>query len=211
MTNFEGAKQFASFGLERKKLGRRESASGPGSSNSVTDVSKSLIIDTIKDKKIKRIIDLGCGDWNWMSTIRNQFSDVYYEGWDANQGMIDHLNKTYGNNNTKFLYKDIVDAEYSNFDLAICRDVLFHLDFQHSLRVLSNIDRANIPNLITTSFLEISKNTNIRQYNHIVTDWGFYKINLNIEPFNMKEFMVCSREEPIQNEGYTRSICLYSV
>ena len=211
MSNFEGAKKFAAFGWDEKEKGNRESASGPGSKNSVTETAKTLILETIKEKKVKRIIDLGCGDWNWMSTIREEFADVYYEGWDAHEGMVEELNKTYGNENTKFLYKDIVDAEYGEFDLAICRDVLFHLDFKHSQKVLSNLDSAGIPNLITTSFLDVKTNTNIRRYNHIMGDWGFYKINLNIAPFNMEEFLVKSVEENISNEGYTRSICLYSI
>lgn len=211
MSNFEGAKQFAEFGLNQKKSGSRESASGPGSANAVTKTAKKLIVDTVKNKGIKRIVDLGCGDWNWMKTIRQEFSDVYYEGWDANQEMIDNLNDEFGNENTKFYVKDITTDKLDNFDLAICRDVLFHMEFSNALKVLTNIDNADIPHLITSCFLKVEKNTNISPYNHIRSDWGFYKINLNIEPFNMSDFLVESLEEDIVNDGYVRSICLYSI
>ena len=208
MSNFEAAKEWSQFGLENRKRGGIESASGPGSSMSVTGSARKLILDTIENKNIERVLDLGCGDWNWMKTIRNEFSDVYYEGWDCNTEIIEELNSKHGNENTKFYVKDIITESYGNFDLIICRDVLFHLTMTNALKVLSNIDDAGIPNLITSSFLDITENIDIRQYNHI-KGWGFYKINLNIEPFNMADFLVDSIQEDIKNEGYVRSICLY--
>lgn len=179
MSNFQGAKEWSQFSLERMRARGLESASGAGSYNSVTDSTKKLITDTVHNKNIKRIIDLGCGDWNWMSTIRGEFSDVYYEGWDANDEIIAMLNEKHGNENTKFYVKDITEEKLSNFDLVICRDVLFHLDMSNGLKVLNNIDEANIPHLITSCFLDITENTNIVPYNEVTNQWGFYKINLN--------------------------------
>lgn len=210
MSNFESAKEWSQFGLENRKRGGIESASGPGSAMAVTGSARELILNTIKEKKVSRVLDLGCGDWNWMKTIRNEFSDVYYEGWDCNTEIIESLNTEHGNENTKFFVKDIITESYGEFDLVICRDVLFHLTMVNALKVLGNIDQAGIPNLITSSFLDITENTDIRQYNHI-KGWGFYKINLNIEPFNMSDFLVESIKEDIKNEGYVRSICLYSI
>lgn len=212
MSNFEGAKEWAQMAFDRKKNRGVESASGAGSFNAVTGSAKKLITDTVKNNNIKRIVDLGCGDFNWMSTIRDEFSDVYYEGWDANEEMIVELNDQYGNDNTKFYMKDITEEKLSNFDLVICRDVLFHLEFANSLKVLRNIDEAQIPHLITSCFLDVTKNTNIVPCpDKISQQWGFYKINLNLEPFNMSDFLVESLEENIRNDGYVRSICLYSL
>ena len=211
MTNFHAAKKWSQHGLENRKRGGIESASGPGSSISSTKSARKLIIDTIKNENIKRVLDLGCGDWNWMKTIRKEFADVYYEGWDCSTEIVAELNDEHGNDNTKFYERDIIVEEYGQFDLVICRDVLFHLSIENALKVLSNIERAGIPNLITSSFLDITKNTDIRPYNHIKEDWGFYKINLNIEPFNMGDFMTESIPENILTNGYVRSICLYRI
>lgn len=210
MSNYTAAKEWSLKGLKNRDRGGIESASGPGSSIAATGSARSLILDTIKSKNIQRVLDLGCGDWNWMKTIRNEFADVYYEGWDRSSEIIQSLNDEYGNENTKFYERDIISETYGKFDLVICRDVLFHLSMDNALKVLSNIDEAGIPHLITSSFLDITKNTDIRPYNK-VKGWGFYKINLNIEPFNMEELLDTSIRENISNDGFVRSICLYSI
>ena len=63
-TNKTAAYQFVEFGLTEKKQGRRESASGPGSSLENTVEIRDLILETVEQYDIKTVLDLGCGDWH---------------------------------------------------------------------------------------------------------------------------------------------------
>ena len=210
-TNFASAQKFASYGLKERANKKRESASGGGSSIKNTQVTQHLIMNTIQKYGIESIIDLGCGDFHWMKEIRYQFPDVSYTGWDASETMVAGMNKVYGNHNTNFEFKDIVDNFYPKVDLAICRDVLFHLQEKYVLRVLDNLRYAGIPYLISTSFLDTKSNVNIKG-KHRLGDWGFHTINLNIEPYNLKENVVqCIKEDRLTNSGKQRYICLFDL
>ena len=139
-----------------------------------------------------------------MKEIRDLFSHVDYEGWDAHEGMLKELTTKYGNDKTRFLYKDIVDSSYpDSIDLALCRDVLFHLKIENTLRVLHNIREAGIKYLLTTTYPDVEENVDIVEHG-IRPQWGFYPLNLDIEPFNLKEYLVSSREEslPPTNKPY---------
>ena len=91
-----------------------------------------------------------------MSTIRGEFPDVEYQGWDASEEMLDENTKNYGNENTKFFYKDIIENDYPKVDMALCRDVMFHLKPEYTLRIFDNIKKAGIKYLLATSFNEIA-------------------------------------------------------
>ena len=199
-TNFDAAKKFSDWGWQGKLKGKRKIASGPGSSNELTSKTKQIILETIKDHNVKSILDLGCGDWTWMSKIRNKFSEVSYEGWDASENMVKCLNDRYSNENTKFRVKDIVTSEFPDVDLIICRDVLFHLDKKLSKHVT---DKTKNCLFISTSYNNQQTNNNIGKYNHI-ENWGFYKINLRISPFNLD-----TRELKTYHEFDGRYISLY--
>ena len=112
MSNFVGAQAFAQMGWDGKKKGKRESASGPGSKLVSTKNTRDFLCGVISEYGINSMIDLGCGDFHWMKEIRDLFSHVDYEGWDAHEGMLKELTTKYGNDKTRFLYKDIVDSSY---------------------------------------------------------------------------------------------------
>jgi len=64
---------------------------------------------------------------------------------------------------------------------------------------------------ITTSYNDVTKNTNIKEYCNI-KNWGFYNINLNLMPFNMHKYMIQSINETNNTDkatGYKRYINLY--
>ena len=178
-TNFEAAKEFVNMKIKDNN----ESLSGPGSHISNTKEVRKLIDYFIKDYKIKSILDLGCGDWNWFKLIN--MNDATYEGWDAHPLMIDNNNKKYGSDKVVFKLKDIVTEDYPTVDLIICRDVLFHLDFKYSLKVINKI-KTKCKYFLSTSFNNCYENTNINKYCNI-DNWGFYPINLNKEPFNLND------------------------
>lgn len=204
ITNFNEAKLW----MKNKRLNSNnlESLSGPGSYEKNTTETVNLINNTILKYNIKSILDLGCGDWNWFKYIN--IKDISYNGWDCDDIMIKSNKEKYGKNNINFEVKDIVLDEYINVDLIICRDVLFHIDKTIAEKILFKI-KNNCKYFISTSYNDVQKNTNIKEYCNI-KNWGFYTINLNLMPFNLKNYMIVSLNE-INNtdNGNKRYINLY--
>ena len=202
-SNFEEAKFFVNHyrGIDK------ESLSGPGSTIKNTSEVRKLIQTFLINNNIKSILDLGCGDWNWFSLL--DLRETSYLGWDADTDMIVSHLFNYGGDNIEFDVKDIVLEPYPQSDLIICRDVLFHMPIQMALSVLNKIKKS-CKYLISTSFREVDINTGIGDKN-----WGYYNINLNIDPFNLSKHEVSYKREMLgvsQNAislSAKRFICLY--
>jgi len=193
MTNFEAAKKF----IKMKRAHATESLSGPGSFLANTTEIVSFINFILPKYEIRTILDLGCGDWNWFKKVN--LTNVRYEGWDCDNDMI-LKNKSYGHN---FYVKDIVTEDYPLVDLIICRDVLFHLPKSMGNTVIKKIKDSS-KFFLSTTFNNVSENTDINNYANI-KNWGYYPINLNIEPFNLGWYEVETTFESAMN----RNVSLY--
>ena len=201
-TNFLSAKQFVNM----KILHNNESLSGPCSHLNNTNETVKLLSKFIKKYNIKSILDLGCGDWNWFKLVDS--NGATYEGWDAHIDMINMNKKKYSTDKITFNTKDIITEEYPKVDLIICRDVLFHLDLKFSTSVIEKV-KSTAKYLISTSFNDNDINNNINSY-CAIKNWGFTIINLNISPFNLKEYLLESvNEKTNHSNGYIRYLNTY--
>lgn len=210
-TNFDAARQFVEFGLAKKKEGERESASGPGSAYKAAQPAISLLEKAIRDHNVERILDLGCGDWNWMKSVNLRTKDgrpIQYLGWDAHADLIQQLNNEYGSSNVCFELSDATQGPLPEADLVIARDILFHMNHALGVKLVSNAKVA-APLFLSTSFLEINENAPPKEYLPI-ENWGFHKVNLNRAPYDLGSAMIAAFDEP---EGFhsssRRYICLY--
>ena len=205
MSNFTSAKQFITNGINTNQ----ESISGGGSTMASTVAFRYFLPKYIEKYSISSILDIGCGDWHWMSTIREEFSEVDYEGWDASEDMIGPMNEKYGAGNTRFLVKDIIDNEYPSVDMVIARDVLFHLKEEYLQIVLKNIKKAGVSFLMTTTFPDLQENEELvpKKYE----GWGFRPINLDIKPYNLGECIESFKETIAPNRGLHRYVHLYEI
>lgn len=211
-SNFDAAKAFVEYGLSEKRQGRRESASGPGSSLSATAECLELLDEVIARYQVKSILDLGCGDWHWMrlANWRKGSDIVSYEGWDAHSGLVDHLTQLYGDERTRFRLGDITTEPLPEVDLVICRDVLFHLQLELAAKVIEQL-KGRDTLLISTSFQNVRENTGIKPY-LAIENWGYYNINLDIAPFELKPYRLRAiREAAASAPELERSICLYKM
>jgi SAM-dependent methyltransferase len=207
-TNFDSAKQFVSI----KRGHGHESLSGPGSHISNTKEVVQLIPNIINKYSIRSILDLGCGDWNWFKTVPLP-NNLKYIGWDCDEKMVADNNRKYGRENISFHVSDICTEPYPKVDLVICRDVLFHLDASLANSIIRRIREPGVAKyFLSTSFNTVTKNVNISPYNNI-ENWGFYKINLNIEPFNLSELEILESvtEKKCNTHGFPRSVNMYSL
>ena len=83
-------KIFTKFYL-RNKWGNAESFSGDGSTIKETGATRKILESVIKKYEIKSLLDIPCGDFNWMKLIN--YKECSYSGADIVKQIIDKNKK----------------------------------------------------------------------------------------------------------------------
>lgn len=179
-----------------------ESKSWPWSEEISTRYIRQEILKIIKNYWIKSILDLPCGDCNWIKPTELQAG---YLGADI-------VDKIVQNNIQKFEHKvnfqvlDITTDKLPYADLILCRECLQHLSYSNIHKTLENIKKSKIKYLLTTSHPQW-KNTNI-------IDGLYFDINLEASPFNLKNPIQKIEEREsnkIQNRRHKQYLFLYEI
>jgi len=164
-------------------FGGAESRSGPGSDSNQTDrVSKDLL-KLIKEKNIKSVVDIPCGDFNWMKEICSEFEN--YIGGDIVKECIEENQKKFGNDKIKFIHFNALKDEIPECDLLIVRDLLIHFPLKDGNKIVENILKSNCKYILTSTWYNIKNPDNNPISRNKNIDMGrFYPVNLMIPPFN---------------------------
>ena len=155
--------------------GDAETVSGRGSKYEFTHSLREELPKLFTKYQIKSILDIPCGDFNWMKTIDLQ--NIDYIGADIVEELVKICVQKYSSENISFKTLDMSIDTLPKVDLILCRDGLGHLSESLALNTLQNFRKSGSKYLLATSFLSISENVDI------VTGY-FRKINIGIEPFN---------------------------
>ena len=99
--------------------------SGTGSTRAYADKYAEVVRSFISEHQIKRVVDLGCGDFRVASKFVSPELD--YTGCDVVPGLIAHLEKTYGGPKTRFKCLNIAEDELPDGEVCLIRQVLQHL------------------------------------------------------------------------------------
>ena len=160
-----------------KQNKNRESSSGVGSTLYNTQNTKSTLLNVINKYNIRSILDIPCGDMNWISKVD---LNSEYTGMDISNSLIEYNKKNYSFMGD-FHVHDIVSTPLNKYyDLILSRDFLFHLSHENTLNVIRNFKNSGSTYLLTSTFPD-------SKYNDKINDNGFFKINLQLEPFNLPE------------------------
>jgi len=157
--------------------------SGPGSLPGSVQ-TKNIITNLnnfIKDNNIRNILDMPCGDFAWMQDLLKINNDINYTGYDIVEEIILINKKKYSSNRIDFFVKDIINEnDFNGFDLIFIRDFFIHINNEDILKVLKKIKNAKIKFFacLTNKNEIINKNIAVGEHR---------KINLSIEPFNLKD------------------------
>lgn len=117
--------------------GKIETFSGPGSMVINTENLISKFPEIFKKLNIKTMVDIPCGDFNFMQYIIKD--DIDYIGIDISKNAIQRCKK-YENSNIKFFQGDIIKNDIPpNKDLILCKDLTLHLSFEDIKTLLNNI------------------------------------------------------------------------
>jgi SAM-dependent methyltransferase len=112
--------------------------SGPGSHNKeLVFPFLEFVNSFIINKKIKTIVDLGCGDFNIGKDIYKNTNQ--YHATDIVPDLIDHNKKLFKDSKIKFECYDFINDPIPEADCVILRQVLQHLDNNSILKILDKI------------------------------------------------------------------------
>ncbi len=158
--------------------GNSESVSGKGSTALTTEYVRNGIEFLLQALQIRSVLDLPCGDFNWMRLVN--MPGIKYFGADIVVNLIRQDCQRYGKIDRDFM---VLDGRYDRLpevDLILCRDLVMHLPLSDIWRVLTNFCRSGSRYLLITQFLlqfgEVPVNDEIEE-------GGFRAVDLCMPPF----------------------------
>lgn len=172
-----------------------ESVSGPGSELRQTSTLTQELPELLQKYQIKSILDIPCGDFNWMNTI--DLSGIRYIGADIVKPLIKKNQHTYQQAGVAFQHLNLIEDALPECDLILCRDCLVHFSLQDTISALENICASNATWLLTTHFPSKEENINI-----ITGDWR--PLNFLVEPFYFPSAELMIHENCTEAEGLFR-------
>ena len=114
-----------------------ETYSGPGSLLENTDLLVENLNKFISEYNIKSIIDVPCGDFNYMSKVN--LDNVDYNGYDISLKAINLCKNKNNKNNINFKVFDITSEKLPYADLIIIKDLFLHLSYDFIQKSLNNV------------------------------------------------------------------------
>ena len=165
-----------------------ESVSGGGSEMQNTKVIRRELPVLIQKFGIKSILDIPCGDWNWMKDV--DLCGASYIGADIVEPLIG-LNKA-NYTNVDFRVLDLINDTLPKVDLIFTRDCLGHLSNDNVLKAIRNCQESGSKYLLATSFTKWDMNPDIE-------NGGWKCINLMIPPFQLNPIYLINED---CQEGY---------
>jgi glycosyltransferase involved in cell wall biosynthesis len=160
----------------------KESKSGTGSDLAHTAIMRPQLISLINSLPIDSMLDLPCGDFNWMKEVIEHLHIKKYTGGDIIKPMLKENEIKYSGipmvSAPKFMYLDAITDIPPKVDLIFCRDGLVHFSFNTITRILKNFINSGSTYLIMTTFTDTD-----RFYNDI-RDGAWHPVNFNLPPFN---------------------------
>ena len=155
--------------------GTGESRSGDGSSMAYTAELRRALPNTLRDLGIRSMLDVPCGDWNWMSQV--DLPVEKYIGGDIVPSIVAQNRARFATERIDFRVIDLCVDSLPAADLLLCRDALVHFSNADIRRAIDNILEAEIEFLATTTFPEATQNLDI------ATGIPWRAINLEAAPF----------------------------
>lgn len=169
-----------------------ESLSGAGSDLLQTQIISKRLPEVCKQLGIKSLLDVPCGDFNWMSRVN--LTGIRYTGADIVPQIIQQLNESFKDDSRNFKEINVVKDVPGNYDAIFCRDLFVHLNNTDIFRTINNFCDSKSTYLIATTFTNVIKNKNLPLLTKSV---GWRPINLNLKPFDFPKPII------LINEGCT--------
>jgi hypothetical protein len=122
--------------------------SGHGSSIGATEGVRGALPGLLETIGTKTLLDLGCGDFTWMQTVRLPCN---YIGVDIVPSVIEQNRRNFASPQREFEVLDFVVEVPPKADTVLSREVLFHLSLDDGLAGLRNALATGCTHLLLTS------------------------------------------------------------
>jgi SAM-dependent methyltransferase len=166
------------------EFGNTETANGPGATLAQTEALREILPEIFKRYGIKTVLDVGCGDWNWMSQV-DLSGVIEYIGWDVEASMIREDKERYEDEHVRFFDTSLLTCDMiPSVDLILARHVLIHFPNDEIVKALDKM-RASGARYLLTSHWENGSN---EDYEPEGLAWrGYMERALDMEapPFNL--------------------------
>lgn len=173
--------------------------SGPGSELKYAKNCITFLIDFIKKKNIRKIIDGSCGDCLWIMEVLKEFPELEYIGYDISSEIININKKKY--KKYSFYEKNILDLkEIPTCDLFIFRHTMMHLSIDNNIKIINIFKNAQCFVFLTHHEVKENKEGDTHTSNMSSLKW--VGKNLHIKPFEIEEYLIDKFKEcsSISNE-----------
>lgn len=162
--------------------------SGNGSKPEFSAVYENFVVEFLeRHTEIASMVDIGCGDFQVASRILSRLDrPVRYTGCDIVRPMIDHHQKTFGNDTIDFRVVNAVEEDPPQADLVFIRQVLQHLSNDQAQKILDRAKRLFKIGIVTESLPVPAKAANLDIKHGIATRIALGSgIYVNQPPFNL--------------------------
>ena len=155
-----------------------ETRSGAGSTFVATQEFRIELPKLLRSLDCKRLLDLGCGDFNWMKHVQLPCD---YLGADIVRSLIESNNREHASGRVQFVdMNGSTDPIPEGCDVILCREVLFYISFADGMAMVSNIKKSGANYLLATQIATGRPNSDIYT-------GGYRMLDLRQEPFNFPE------------------------
>jgi hypothetical protein len=173
--------------------------SGPGSELSYAKNCIVFLIDFIKRKNIKKIIDGSCGDCLWIMEVLKHFPDIEYIGYDISSKIIDINQKKYSK--YSFYQKNLLDLrEIPECDLFIIRHTMMHLSIDNNIQII-NTFKNNSKCFVFLTHHEVKNNNQGPPHGPNFSSLKWFPKNLHIKPFEIEKYLIEKFQEGTDNSN----------
>jgi hypothetical protein len=152
-----------------------ESRSGEGSTLEATTDVRLALQDFILEHRVTSMLDVPCGDFNWMRHVE---MNIPYVGGDIVEAIITRNRELYENPVRTFEVIDLTSSTLPRCELVFTRDCLNHLSIEDITRAIANIRASGARYLAVTQFPEEMSNRNQESGFH------YRALNFQLLPFN---------------------------
>ena len=179
----------------KNEFGGRQSVSGPGSDLKQTKVIRRELPRLTKDFKISSMLDIPCGDFNWMRRV--DLDKIQYLGADIVKNIIGQNKTNYKKKNIHFYHLNLIKDSLPKVGLVLCRDCLVHFSYHDIFLALKNICLSGSTYLLTTIFTGRTSNCDINT-------GAWRPLNLVLPPFNLPKPIEVINEKYLAEHGKYR-------
>jgi hypothetical protein len=163
---------------DTNRWGSPESLSGPGAEMRQTKAIRTGLAQILTAFAISSMLDVPCGDFNWMQHVAGLDGLDRYIGADIVTALVDALRERYESGNRTFSVLDLTTDKLPAVDLIFVRDAMVHMTLADGLAAIANIKRSRATYLMATTYPAVT--------NNIDTEEAHWRpLNLRLAPFHM--------------------------